>query len=273
MTKTGPTDLNRTLNLGEWGEFGLDVLNTGLSGAWDITIRDLLPNGPTGGMCDVTPEILSAQVLGVDGITPVPGKGPLNEGVDYTLNFSGAPSCELTLNMLTDQGVIGAGERLVISYTNIAGVTQWFNGDASNADRIEFNRTLTDGTPGTDDHEDAHTVEVGLFGWFFEKTVQNVTTGEYPATIAGPGDVLRYSLRLQTTDGALNNFQFLDDLGAFNSNAAFVPGSLALVAATVTAGAVTTGTTDLRGWPTVTTRLSTGKLIQQCRAMKTRHES
>jgi hypothetical protein len=158
--------------------------------------------------------------------------------------------------MLTDQGVIGAGERLVISYrtqldsdsedgaslTNIAGVTQWFNGDASNADRIEFNRTLTDGTPGTDDHEDEHTVQVGLFGWFFEKTVQNVTTGEYPATIAGPGDVLRYSLRLQTTDGALNNFQFLDDLGAFNSNAAFVPGSLALVAATVTAGAVTTGT-------------------------------
>jgi hypothetical protein len=41
-------------------------------------------------MCDVTPEILSAQVLGVDGITPVPGKGPLTEGVDYTLNFSGA---------------------------------------------------------------------------------------------------------------------------------------------------------------------------------------
>ena len=97
MTKTGPTDLSRTLNLGEWGEFGLDVLNTGLSGAWDITIRDLLPNGPTGGMCDVTPEILSAQVFGVDGITPVPGKGPLTEGVDYTLNFSGAPSCELTL--------------------------------------------------------------------------------------------------------------------------------------------------------------------------------
>jgi len=235
MTKTGPTDLSRTLNLGEWGEFGLDVLNTGLSGAWDITIRDLLPNGPTGGMCDVTPEILSAQVFGVDGITPVPGKGPLTEGVDYTLNFSGAPSCDLTFAMLTDQAVIGAGERLVISYrtqldsdsqdgallTNIAGVTQWFNGDATN--------------------------EVGLFGWFFEKTVQNVTTGEYPATIAGPGDVLRYSLRLQTTDGALNNFQFLDDLGAFNSNAAFVPGSLALVAATVTAGAVTTGTDAFGG--------------------------
>ena len=261
MTKTGPTDLSRTLNLGEWGEFGLDVLNTGLSGAWDITIRDLLPNGPTGGMCDVTPEILSAQVFGVDGITPVPGKGPLTEGVDYTLNFSGAPSCELTLNMLTDQGVIGAGEHLVISYrtqldsdsedgaslTNIAGVTQWFNGDATNVDRVEFNRTLTDGSPGILDHEDAHTVQVGLFGWFFEKTVQNVTTGEYPATIAGPGDVLRYSLRLQTTDGALNNFQFLDDLGAFNSNAAFVPGSLALVAATVTAGAVTTGTDAFGG--------------------------
>ncbi|MDH3982918.1 MAG: hypothetical protein OEV02_01810, partial [Gammaproteobacteria bacterium] len=168
MTKTGPATLNRTLNLGEWGEFGLDVQNIGLSDAWDITIRDLLPNGPTGGMCNVTPEILSAQVFAADGTTPVPGKGPLTEGVDYALDYSGAPGCELTLTLLTDQGVIAAGERLIISYqtqldsdsqngallTNIAGVTRWFNGDASNVDRIAFNRTLTDGTPGTVDHED-----------------------------------------------------------------------------------------------------------------------
>jgi uncharacterized repeat protein (TIGR01451 family)/fimbrial isopeptide formation D2 family protein len=261
MTKTGPATLNRTLNLGEWGVFGLDVQNIGLSDAWDITIRDLLPNGSTGGMCNVTPEILSAQVFSADGVTPVPGKGPLTEGVDYTLNYSGAPSCELAFRILTNQGAIGAGERLVISYqtqldsdsqdgallTNIAGVTQWFNGDASNVDRIAFNRALTDGTPGTLDHEDAHTVEVGLFGWFFEKTVENLTTGIYPATTAAPGDTLRYSLRLQTTDGALSNFQFLDDLGEFNSSTTFVPGSLALVAATVPAGADTSGTNAFGG--------------------------
>jgi len=261
MTKTGPATLNRTLNLGEWGEFGLDVQNIGLSDAWDITIRDLLPNGPTGGMCNVTPEILSAQVFAADGTTPVPGKGPLTEGVDYALDYSGAPGCELTLTLLTDQGVIAAGERLIISYqtqldsdsqdgallTNIAGVTRWFNGDASNVDRIAFNRTLTDGTPGTLDHEDEHTVEVGLFGWFFEKTVENLTTGDYPATIASPGDVLRYSLRLQTTDGALSNFQFLDDLGALNSSATFEPGTLTLVAGTVPAGANTSGTDPFGG--------------------------
>jgi fimbrial isopeptide formation D2 family protein/uncharacterized repeat protein (TIGR01451 family) len=261
MTKTGPATLNRTLNLGEWGVFGLDVQNIGLSDAWDITIRDLLPNGPTGGMCDVTPEILSAQVFSADGVTPLPGKGPLTEGVDYTLNYSGAPSCELAFRILTNQGAIGAGERLVISYqtqldsdsqdgallTNIAGVTQWFNGDSGNVDRIAFNRTLTDGTPGTLDHEDAHTVEVGLFGWFFEKTVENLTTGIYPATTAAPGDTLRYSLRLQTTDGALSNFQFLDDLGAFNASTAFVPGSLALVAATLPAGADVSGTDAFGG--------------------------
>jgi uncharacterized repeat protein (TIGR01451 family)/fimbrial isopeptide formation D2 family protein len=261
MTKTGPATLNRTLNLGEWGEFGLDVQNIGLSDAWDITIRDLLPNGPTGGMCNVTPEILSAQVFAADGTTPVPGKGPLTEGVDYALDYSGAPGCELTLTLLTDQGVIAAGERLIISYqtqldsdsqdgallTNIAGVTRWFNGDASNVDRIAFNRTLTDGTPGTLDHEDEHTVEVGLFGWFFEKTVENLTTGDYPATIASPGDVLRYSLRLQTTDGALSNFQFLDDLGALNSSATFEPGTLTLVTGTVPAGANTSGTDPFGG--------------------------
>ena len=76
MTKTGPA----TLNLGEWGQFGLDIQNTGLTPAWDVTIRDRLPDGATGGMCDVTPQILSARVFAADGTTPVPGKGPLVAG-------------------------------------------------------------------------------------------------------------------------------------------------------------------------------------------------
>ena len=52
MTKTGPATLGRTLNLGEWGQFALDVQNTGLTDAWDVTILDRLPDGATGGMCD-----------------------------------------------------------------------------------------------------------------------------------------------------------------------------------------------------------------------------
>src|SRR5687767_9628597 len=92
VTKTGPTTLGRTLNLGQWGQFGIDVHNTGLTPAWDATIIDLLPDGPTGGMCDQTPEILNGQVFAADGVTPVPGKGPLAAGTDYTLAYSGAPT-------------------------------------------------------------------------------------------------------------------------------------------------------------------------------------
>jgi uncharacterized repeat protein (TIGR01451 family) len=52
VTKTGPTTLGRTLNLGQWGQFGIDVQNTGLTPAWDVRLLDRLPDGPTGGMCD-----------------------------------------------------------------------------------------------------------------------------------------------------------------------------------------------------------------------------
>ena len=251
VTKTGPATLGRTLNLGEWGDFGIDVQNTGLSDAWDVTILDRLPDGATGGMCNQTPQVLSTQVFAADGVTPVPGKGPLTEGVDFSFSYSAAPNCEMTLTMLTPAAAIGAGERLIINYrtqldadsqdgatlTNVVGATQWFNGDRSNIDRIRFTRALTDGTPGVVDHEDAHTVAVALFGYFFEKTVENLTTGVSPATIAAQGDTLRYTLRLQTTDGPLVNVTFYDDLGAMNALPVFEPGSLTLVPGTLPPGA------------------------------------
>jgi uncharacterized repeat protein (TIGR01451 family)/fimbrial isopeptide formation D2 family protein len=247
VSKTGPATLGRTLNLGEWGQFEVDVLNTGLSDAWEVTILDRLPDGPTGGMCDLTPEVLSAQVLAADGVTPVPGKGPLTEGTDYTLSYSGAPGCELTLTTLTAAGAIGPNERLIVTYrtrldadsqdgatlTNVAGATRWYNADSGTPARVSFTRALTDGTVGVLDHEDAHTVTVALFGYFFEKTVENLTTGVSPAATAAPGDTLRYSLRLQTTDVALNDLTFYDDLGELNASAVFVPGTLALVSSTV----------------------------------------
>ncbi|MDH5321749.1 MAG: hypothetical protein OEW81_04905, partial [Gammaproteobacteria bacterium] len=146
VTKIGPATIGRTLNLGEWGNFGINVHNTGLTDAWDVTLLDQLPNGATGGMCDTTPEILDAQVFAADGTTPVPGKGPLAAGSDYTFSFAGAPTCRLSLTMLTAQAAIGANERLVINYrtrldadsqdgtalTNVVGASQWFNGDSSN---------------------------------------------------------------------------------------------------------------------------------------------
>src|SRR5688572_27554640 len=194
-------------------------------------------------MCNQTPEILNAQVFAADGVTPVPGKGPLAAGTDYTLAYSGAPTCELTLNMRTAAASIGPDERLVISYrtkldsdtqdgialTNVVGATQWSNDDDTNPDRITYPRTLTNGTVGVADHEDAHTVTTALYGYFFEKSVANLTSGANPAVTAEPGDVLRYTLRLQATDVPLDDLTFRDDLGAMNPTAVFLPGSLTLV--------------------------------------------
>ena len=251
FTKTGPA----TLNLGATGDFTLDIQNIGTTGAWNATIVDRLPDGVSGGMCDTTPTVQSAQVFAADGVTPVPGKGSLNPG-DYALSYVGAPTCELTLTMVSDQAAIGPNERLIVSYrtqldvdtqdgtalTNVAGTTEWFNGDASNPDRVAFVRVLTDGSVGTLDHEDAHTVTTTLTGFFFEKSVENLSSGASPASTAAPGDTLRYSLRLQTTDSALNGLRFFDDLGALNATAVFDPGTLALVAGSIPPGADTSNT-------------------------------
>jgi uncharacterized repeat protein (TIGR01451 family) len=256
VTKTGPATLGLTLNLGQWGEFAIDVQNTGLSDAWNVTILDRLPDGATGGMCNMTPRLLSAQVFEADGVTPVPGKGPLISGTDFSLIYNAAPTCELTLTMLTAAAAIGPNERLIITYetqldadtqdnvtlTNVVGATQWFNGDSSDIDRQVYTRTLTDGTVGVPDHEDAHTVTSALFGYFFEKSVENLTSGVSPATTAAPGDTLRYTLRLQATDVPLDNLTFYDDLGALNASVVFVPGTLTLVPSSIPPGADTTNT-------------------------------
>src|SRR5262249_1944817 len=151
-------------------------------------------HGPTGGMCNTTPQILSAQVFAADGVTAVPGKGPLVAGSDYTLSFTGLPTCEFTFNAITAAASIGADEHLIVRYrtqldgdsqngvqlTNVAGAVQWFNGDSSNVNRLSFDRTLTNGTPGVLDFQDAHTVTVALRGFFFEKTVADLSSGANP---------------------------------------------------------------------------------------------
>ena len=91
VTKTGPA----TMRLAEWGNFVIGVQNESESDAYNATLVDRLPDGPTGGMCDTTPEIQSARVFAADGVTPVPGKGPLVQGADYSLAYNGA-ACELT---------------------------------------------------------------------------------------------------------------------------------------------------------------------------------
>ena len=255
VDKSGPA----AMNLGQWGEFVIDAQNVGLTGAWNVTIRDLLPDGATGGMCDQTPEILSVRVFAADGVTPVPGKGPLSPGSGYSMSYSAAPNCRLEITVLAAAGTIGPNERLIVRYrtrldantqdgaalTNVAGAIQWFNGDSSNSNRQVYTRTLTNGTVGASDHEDAHTVTAALSGHFFEKTVANLTSGVNPTTSAAPGDRLRYTLRLRTTNEALADFRVFDDLDALNTPPGFAPGTLALV--THPAGADISGTSSTGG--------------------------
>jgi uncharacterized repeat protein (TIGR01451 family) len=144
LTKSGPA----TMSLGQWGQFGLNVQNTGSGDAWNVTLLDRLPKVATGGTCSTTPQILTAQIFQADGVTPVAGKGPLVPGTDFSISYAGA-NCQLTLTMLTAAATISPTQRLIITYrtqldansqngvqlTNIAGAVQWFNAGSSVARR------------------------------------------------------------------------------------------------------------------------------------------
>jgi len=242
VAKSGPS----AMRIAEWGDFVISVQNASEGDAHNATIVDQLPDGLTGGMCDTTPQIQSAQVFAADGVTPVPGKGPLAQGIDYSFTWNGT-ACEFTFIAQTAASVIGVDEILMIAYrteldtdsqdgvtlTNVAGATRWLSADGT----TEYLRTLTDGTAGVGDHEDAHSVTVDLPALQFEKTVENLTAGVSPATTAAPGDTLRYTLRLQTTGGPLDDVTFFDDLGELNALAVYEPGTLTLVPGTVPPGA------------------------------------
>ncbi len=250
VAKSGPP----TMRIAEWGDFVISVQNASEGDAHDATIVDQLPDGPTGGMCDTTPEILSAQVFASDGVTPVPGKGPLVQGADYSLAYNGA-ACELTFVTQTAASIIGVDEVLMIAYrtqldtdsqdgvllTNVAGAIQWFSADGM----TEYLRTLTDGTVGLADHEDAHSVTVDLPVLRFDKTVVNVTTGDDPATVATPGDTLRYRLYVENlSDIPVSDFRILDELDRLNAGPSFQAGTLNVV--NLPAGA-DAGLTDANG--------------------------
>jgi large repetitive protein len=273
VEKSGTTVLGGTfVNLGEWAQFTVDMLNSGLTDAWTVHLEDRLPDGPTGGMCDLTPETLSVTLAGT----------PLVQGTGYSLTYTGPPTCQLTLTLLDAAGPIRPNEHLILTYrskldtdtdngialTNVAGVTQWSNDASTNPNRQTYTRTLTNGTVGTLDHEDAHTLTVQLSGVFFEKTVMNLRSGQNPATVATPGDTLRYTLRVQTTADALNGFSIRDEIDALNAQAVFEPATLQLVSplpagavnnSNATGGAKGTGVVDLTN---LNVPAGTGLLIQ-----------
>ncbi len=284
MTKSGPA----TMNIGQLGQFALNLQNTGNIDLWNATIVDKLPTGPTGGMCTAPPQILSAQVFQADGVTPVPGKGPLAAGTDYTVSFAGAPACTLTFNALSAAAVIGPTQRLIITYqtqldtntptgvtlTNVAGATQWYDAPATTNGRQSYTCTLTNGTPGVADCQDAHTVTTALS--VVTVTKQVTVVGGGPAV---PGATLDYLVHVTNTSAKPVNPVVLTD----NLNAAG-PGALTYVNGTATmngspngvsvAGNVITanysatygplaagGTIDLRFRATLGSTLATGTTV------------
>jgi uncharacterized repeat protein (TIGR01451 family)/fimbrial isopeptide formation D2 family protein len=268
VEKTGPAQMQLAVP----GTFTLDVQNIGDSPAYGLTLTDILPDGATGGMCDVAPDQFTAQVFEADGVTAV--SPVLVQDTDFTVTFNAAPACTVLVNVLNDTGAIGANERLIVTYqtyldldsqqsanlTNVGGATEWFSIDVADATQAPYARTytraLTDGTVGVLDHEDAYTVVVFVPLLQFDKTVVNVSTGEDPATVATPGDTLRYSLLIENlSDTPLSGFSIVDELDRLNAAASFQPGTLNIITVPPTAdvsntsatgGAAGTGLLDVR---------------------------
>jgi len=249
MDKTGPA----TMYLGAAGSFSLNVQNTGTATAWNAVITDILPYKttiPTGGMCSTAPTITGAGIYNSSNTLVT----ALTAGTDFSVSYVGAPSCTYTITLLTAAAAIPVGDHLLITYntnldpgsasnialTNVAGATQYLSADPSvtgAAGNVHtYTNTLTDGTPTVTDFQDAFTVTTAAPTLTFTKDVYDVTTSSV-GTSAHPGDVLRYTITIKNTGVVdANNFTFTDDLDKLNTNAMFVPATLAVT--TIPSGAV-----------------------------------
>lgn len=216
------------VNLGVPVTFTIGIQNIGGTEAWNTTIIDQLPPD----MCELDPTVapgFASRIVEASGTTVA----DLVLGTDYSATFNGKPSCTLSLNMISDRAKIGPLQHLVVSYQtqlntdvtdgldliNVAGATQWFSADpGSTFGYRTFNRTLSDGTPSVVDHEDRQIVTTALSGYYFQKTVENLSNGTNPATTATAGDRLRYRVRLFNVDETINGVTISDllDLNSFD---------------------------------------------------------
>jgi uncharacterized repeat protein (TIGR01451 family)/fimbrial isopeptide formation D2 family protein len=225
------TSSETALNLGGASTFTIDVQNTGGGDAWNATILDRLPDIPgTTGMCPVTAPDIIAEIFEADGTTSV--SGVLTAGDDYTVTYD-AGACELSLAMSdVYEAKIGPSQRLIVTYdaaldtdtdpsadgivlTNVAGATYWYSGDSTQVDRRSYGggpASITDGSPGVLDFQDNAIVTTALSGYYFQKTVWDLTSGANPATTAAPGDDLRYRLRLFNVDETIDGITISDVL-------------------------------------------------------------
>ena len=159
---------------------------------------------------------------------------------------------------MTYDAALDADTQENAALTNIAGATEWFSLDVSDANNTPYARTytrvITDGTVGTLDHEDAHTTTIFTPVFLFEKTAANVTTGDDPTATATPGDTIRYTLRVVNVNGTnISNLSVVDELDSLNASPYFQAGTLNVVTLPVgatdnsdaNAGAAGTGLLDI----------------------------
>ncbi|WP_054030668.1 DUF11 domain-containing protein [Desulfatitalea tepidiphila] len=266
MAKTGPA----TMQLATPGAYTIDLHNTGSGTLWNPTVVDQIPNTADGGMCAAGPANITAQIFQDDG---TPASPVLTEGTDYTVAFDGDPSCQWQLDLLSPAAGVPADHHLVITYdleldadtangvtlTNIAGVTRWYSADPDGAGTPHtYTGPLTDGTPGTADNQDDHSVTTEAPVLNFEKTVINATTTQDPGSDASPGDTLRYTLTVTNAGPAgLSNFTITDELDALHATPIFAAGTLTLVSVPPGAG---TSATDANGGTNGTGLVSVGNL-------------
>ncbi|MGD9234497.1 MAG: hypothetical protein PVH67_11640, partial [Desulfobacterales bacterium] len=217
------------LNIGDTATFTIDVQNNGSGDAWNTTILDNIAVG----MCTYDPTSgigVSAQIFEADGVTEV---YTLDQAAnDYSVTYSSA-TCQLSLTMESANAVIGPSQHLIITYqsqldpgfsnsgatlTNVAGATQWFSAESGYSDRRQYGPfTLTNGTPTILDFQDNESVTAALNGYYFEKTVEDLNTGMYPATTAAPGDTLHYHVRLFNLTEDIDGITLRDELDVVNT--------------------------------------------------------
>ena len=253
LTKTAPA----FIQFGVPGTYTIDVENTGLGPAFDLTITDHLPDPTVGGMCDTPPDNFAAEIR--DNTNTV--VQTLTYGTDFTSTFTPATTistatgtettCTLTITTLSANAEMQSGWHLVAYYDahldvgnengdmlqNYAAATRWFSANTSAGEPEgnirEYTNIFDANDPGTSaivDHQDVGTTQVQAPDLDIQKTVFNVATGDYAAT-AEPTETLRYEITI-TNNGpvAATDFSLSDEIDRLNpAPGFFVAGSLANV--------------------------------------------
>lgn len=244
VNKSGPATLGRA-----GASFTVTAENVGRADAYDAVLTDVLPAE----MRDTQPVIDNVEIGGPGGARA------LAAGTDYTVSWSGTSgTLELMLESgdaaIAGAGITGAGETLTVEYTafpdgdaadgaaltNVAGATRYATQDGTGGgfppDTRVYTQPLSNGTPGTADHEDEHTTTVEAPILEVDKAVDLST--------ANPGDTLTYSITVSNSGTGDARVDITDDLGALDGDDVYLPGTLGITSPPATFG---TNATDPGG--------------------------